>query len=801
MNRLIARLSLRTRLITALLGVLLVAFAIGGAYTLKAARAVGADTLRQMAGREAQVLALTLTEPLILSDYTAAEQQLRRAVASGSLAWARLIDNGHTLTATAVPPPTQRPDWFARLLGLEVATAQRPIVVGGRQYGRLELGIPPTTVEESLWKLLSRITFSALGAGLLLALLMSWIMRSNLRGLQHLARRGEAFAAGEGGQPLSLPGHAPPELVATAQALDAAYARIRAQLIEISTEKERWRVTLESLDEGVIVTDDEGAVRFMNPAAERLTGWVEAEALGRPAEVVVPLVFENQRQPAAHPLRTALHSSAPVSLAGDVLLRTREGIPIPIGDSAAPIHTADGRLYGAVMVLRNESERRAMLAELRKLAFHDPLTGLPNRRALEGRIERALHQLATQPSRQHVFGYVDLDQFKLVNDTCGHAAGDELLTQIAGIMRATLPPTEANGEPAVLGRLGGDEFGLLLFDTGLEEAAQLAERLIAAIRAHTYRHGGRSFNLGASIGLIQLAAGEEAGHILARADAACYLAKRKGRNRVEVWQPEHPVLQIQSEEMEWIGRLERYFAEGRFQLWRQRIAPLTENAGDGYFETLLRYVDEQGEVRSPQIVLSAAERYGLAPNLDRWIIRRLAEYLQDRPDDTARYAVNLSAQSLSDALFVEFLQELFAHTGLAPDRIQFELTETAVVQDIASARRFMEAMRGLGCRLALDDFGAGMSSFAYLKALPVDTLKIDGTFVRQVDGEPLDYVIVNAIAQIGRDLGLKTVAEFVETASILEKLREIGVDYAQGYHIHRPEPFQKTDDRGLRTDP
>lgn len=791
MNRFLARLSLRTRLIAALLIVLLAVLVIGGAYTLKAAWTVGADTLRQMAGREAQVLVLALTEPLILSDYTAAEQQLRKAVASGSLAWARLVDNSHTITAIAKPPPAQRPDWFARLLGLDVTTMEQPIVVGGRHYGTVVLGVPPTTVEESLWQLLSRITVSALGASVLLALLMSWIMRSNLQGLQLLARRGESLAAGEGGQSMRLPDHAPPELIATTQALDAAYARIHAQMIEITAEKERWRVTLESLDEGVIVTDEAGAVRFMNPAAEQLTGWSESEALGRPVEAVVPILSENQRQPAFHPLRTALRSLATVSLPGEGFLRTREEVLVPIVGSAAPIHTADGQSYGALLVLRNESERRAMLAELRRLAFHDPLTGLPNRRALEGRIERALQQLAAQPSRQHVLGYIDLDQFKLVNDTCGHAAGDELLGQIAGIMRATLPPATASSEPAVLGRLGGDEFGLLLFDTGLEDAVQLGERLIAAIQGYTHRHNGRSFNLGASIGLIQMAAGDEAGQILARADAACYLAKRKGRNRVEVWLPEHPVLQIQSEEMEWIGRLERYFAEGRFQLWRQCIAPLTETTRtrDGYFEILLRYVDEHGEVRSPQIVLSAAERYGLAISLDRWVMRRLAEHLQKRPEDTARYAVNLSALSLSDAMTVEFVQELFAHSGLAPERFQFELTETAVMHDIATARRFMQAMRDLGCRLALDDFGAGMSSFAYLKELPVDTLKIDGGFVRHVDAEPLDYVIVNAIAQIGRDMGLKTVAECVETANILDKLREIGVDYAQGYHIHRPEPY------------
>ncbi len=788
MKRLIAHLSLRTRLIAALLGVLVAAMVLGGIYSLKAARQVGSQALAQIAQREAQVLALTLTEALVLGDYTAAGELMRRAAAQGGFAWARLAENGQTLVAEAPPASPKRPAWFAALVGLETVVARQSIEVGERRYGRIELTVAPHVVEDRLWALLGRIATSALAASLLLAVLMYWIMRVNLLGLQRIAAAGNALAQGKPESGIRLPPHAPPELAAAAQALDAAYARIQAQIEQLATEKERWQVTLEAIADAVIVTDADGRVRFMNPAAERLTDWDAAQARDQPIEVVAPLIDETHRQPIPHPLLQVLREEVQDKTLGQALLRTTSGAEIAVSDSAALIRADDGGLCGAVLVLHDETERRALLAELRRLAFHDPLTGLPNRRALEGRIERALRQLKAQPHRRHAFCYIDLDQFKLVNDTCGHAAGDELLVEIGQLMQARLPDPASDGEPPVLGRLGGDEFGLLLFDTEVEAALQMATAIIEAIRAHTYRHGGRSFNLGASVGVAMLQAGEDTGHILARADAACYFAKRRGRNRAELWRQEHAAIQAQGEEMEWIGRLERYFAEGRFELWRQRILPVN-GSGEAYYEVLLRPRNEQGEVSSPSSLLTAAERYGLAPSLDRWVLRRLFAYLRDHPEDTAHYAVNLSGQTISDPLFIDVVKESLKTFGIPPQRILFELTETAVVHDIDAARHFIAAMRELGCAFCLDDFGSGLSSFAYLKGLEASTLEIDGAFVRNLDSEPLDYVIVNAIAQIGRDLGIKTVAEFVENAAILEKLREIGVDYAQGYHLHQPEPF------------
>lgn len=789
MRRLLGHLSLRARLLLTLALVLLAALSLGGVLTLQAGRQVGEQTLARLAEREWHILALSLTEPLILGDLSSVEQILRRAVHDSQLAWVELDTNGSVLREHAPERAVQRPQWFANKLAIGEIALGKPLTIGGRRYGHLRLAMATTAAEDRLWQLLSRVGLAALIGSAVLALAMLWIMRANLQGLIAIRQAARRLLEGETDAHVHLPVNAPPELRDTAKAVNAAQVLLRQQMEQLVTEKERWRVTLDSVGDAVVVTDSDGSVRFLNPVAERLTDWTEREAQGQNVEAVLPLLDDDRRTPIDNPARVLLREARDDSLQGQALLAARSGAATHVHYTAAPIHNDDGMLCGVVLVLRDDSERQAMLAELRRLAFHDLLTGLPNRRALEGRIERALKQLKERPERRHAFCYIDLDQFKLVNDTCGHAAGDQLLGELAGLMRACLPAPGAGGEPAVLGRLGGDEFGLLLFDTEAEAARDLAGRLIEAIRAHTYRHSGRDFQLGASAGIVLIAAGDDPGHVLARADAACYLAKRKGRNRVALWRPDDASLKAQSEEMEWIGRLERYYAERRFQLWRQRIAPVQAPAQAGYYEVLLRYIDTSGELRGPQELLTAAERYGLAPSLDRWVIRQLLGHLRDQPQDTARYAVNLSAQSLSDPHFVDFMHGEFAASGVDPGRIQLELTETAVIQDLDAARRFIAAMRQLGCGLALDDFGSGMSSFAYLKGLAADTLKIDGVFVRNLDVEPLDYVIVNAIAQVGRDFGLKTVAEFVENAAILERLAAIGVDYAQGYHLHRPEPF------------
>lgn len=785
----LASLTFRARLLLALLIVSALLFVIGGAATLGIGHEIGQGVLNRSAVQEAELLRVALAEPLVLRDYPTAEQLLRKEVEAGNAQMARLTIGPVRLEAVERAASPLRPRWFAWLLGLQPGRAEAAIVIGGRDYGRLTIEVGAAEVEDRFWRLYAVGVLAGLGAALLLAWSMHHIMRHNLAGLEAIRESARRFVAGESGSRIVLSKDAPPELVETAAALNAAREQLQTRMDELATEKERWRVTLASVGDGVVVVDADGSVRFLNPAAERLTGWPLAEAYGKAIETVMPLRHEDSRAAQPNPARLALRSNAPQAMANHTLLLARDGRELPVQDSAAPIESASGGLCGAVLVFRDDSERRAMLKELRRLAFHDPLTDLPNRRALEGRLARALRQVCEE-GRSHVFCYIDLDQFKLVNDTCGHAAGDALLVEIVDLMRDTVPPTSPQQEErSLLARLGGDEFGLLLFDLSLDEGVAIAQRMVAQISAHVFRYEARQFHIGASIGVTPLEADMNVGEALRRADTACYLAKNQGRNRVEVHSPAHAGIRALGEEMLWIAQLDETLAENRFRLFRQRVVPLAATADAGHYEILLRVFDSQGTLTSPAQVLAAVERFSLAHLVDRWVLRTLLDWLVQHPDDKADYALNLSGATLSHADFLPFVREQLERTGIPPQRIIFEITETAVIQHLAEAQRFIAAMRALGCRFCLDDFGAGLSSFAYLKQLPVSVLKIDGSFVRNLIEEPADYVIVNAIAQIGRDLALAVIAEWVENAATLEKLAEIGVTHVQGYHLHRPEPL------------
>jgi diguanylate cyclase (GGDEF)-like protein/PAS domain S-box-containing protein len=655
-----------------------------------------------------------------------------------------------------------------------------------------------------LWQVISHIAL-ALGGGLfVLWWLLAALLQANLKGLAVIRDASRRIAEGDlsdrraGDFPVVMPKHAPPELRETSQALALAREDLSVLVAALAEEKERWRVTLASVGDGVVVSDTEGRVIFMNQMAENLTGWTDPEARGLAVDVLFRLINEDTRQPISNPIdpcgdqsRTQDSLHAP---ACQTLLIRRDGSELAVHDSAAPVRDANGRLAGCIMVFRDDNERRAMVRELRWLAFHDPLTGLPNRRAMEGRLERALNQMR-QGGREHTFCYIDLDQFKLVNDTCGHAAGDALLKEIATLMQQAIPQgrSDAQASNHVLARLGGDEFGLLLFDVDADNASRIAQGLILVVHGHRFRHGERSFNLGASIGIALLDKAGNVGEAMSQADTACYAAKAQGRNRVQVYTPGHAGVRELEAEMHWVASFDSAFAEGRFKLYRQRIVPVKAGGeAHPHYEILLRHLRADGKVEPPGLFLPAAERYGLAPTFDRWVLRQLLAYLVRHPQDNADYSINLSGITLSDPAFPAHVQEQIAISAIDPRRLTFEITETAVVHDLAAAQHLIESLSQIGCRFSLDDFGSGLSSFAYLKSLPVHVIKIDGAFVRDLADDRTDYVIVNAIAQIGRDLGRETVAEFVENDAILAKLVEIGVDYAQGYGIHMPEPLPES---------
>ncbi len=424
-----------------------------------------------------------------------------------------------------------------------------------------------------------------------------------------------------------------------------------------------------------------------------------------------------------------------------------------------------------------------LMEEMRLMAYHDSLTGLPNRRALEGRLQRAL-RMAQEEGSRHTFCYVDLDQFKLINDRCGHAAGDQLLSELAQVLQPVLP------EDALLGRLGGDEFGLLLFNKGIYHAKVIAKLLIEAINDYVFHYKTHVYHIGASVGITSIdARSNTPGEILAQADMACYSAKQMGRNRLHVYEAAQGSMQRMQEEMDWVGWFGQAVQQDLLQLFRQRIIALNPGDEPVHYEVLLRVKRVPSVPESPLNFLLAAERYNLAPTVDRWVVRTLFGWLAKHAHDHAVYSINLSGLTLNDDYFLDFVLELMDIHEIDGRRLAFEITETAAIHKLASARSFIEGLKSRGCVFYLDDFGKGLASFSYLKQLPVDYLKIDGAFVVDMLRDPTDFAIVNAFNQIGHDLGRKTVAECAETAVHIEKLRDIGVDYVQGFAVHVPEPL------------
>ena len=566
--------------------------------------------------------------------------------------------------------------------------------------------------------------------------------------------------------------------------------------IALGAEKERAQTTLAAIGDGVITTDAEGRVAYLNAAAELLLGRSAAHALGQPLATLLAFEAEAGR-PDEAPLVQRI-------LAGEPLLRDEHTrrlvrpdetiVPVKLVGSALHQGGQGNGAGGAVLVLHDVTREQHYVEQLSWQASHDALTGLANRREFERRLEGLLASPRTV-EREGALLYVDLDQFKIINDTCGHQAGDEMLRAVCRMLQQGLRDGDT------LARLGGDEFGILLPNCPGAPALRIAEQLRQTAQELRVAWGDRMLGVGLSIGLVHLTpALQTLEEVLRMADMACYRAKERGRNRVHVYQADDAAAAGTVGDMDWMQRLRSALAHHRFILYAQDIAPLGKTgdpADQGHHvEVLLRLRDEAGELVSPGLFIPAAERYGLMPAIDRWVVQRafatLAQHkLHGDSDDLAiaTCAINLSGTSLGDEGLLEFLRQQFSLHGIAPQTICFEITETSAIAHLPSAIRLMKELRQLGCRFALDDFGAGMSSFTYLKHLPVDYLKIDGAFVRDMLSDPTNHAMVEMINRIGQVMGKRTIAEFAESAEIIEALRAMGVDYAQGYAVARPRPF------------
>jgi diguanylate cyclase (GGDEF)-like protein/PAS domain S-box-containing protein len=554
--------------------------------------------------------------------------------------------------------------------------------------------------------------------------------------------------------------------------------------------KERAQVTLHSIGDAVITTDGHAVVDYLNPVAEMLTGWTATEAQGRPLNDVFRIVNEHTRQPAPDPVERCLREGKIVGLANHSVLIGRHGQEYHIDDTAAPIRGRDGRVLGAVLVFHDVTETRQLARQLQHDATHDALTGLINRAEFERRLERALAS-ARQYGSRHALCYLDLDQFKIVNDTAGHAAGDELLRQINTILSGMFRERDS------LARIGGDEFGLLLDNCPLDRAQYIAQAVVDNIRDHRFNWEGRGYQIGASIGLVPITAeAQDTVELLTQADVACYIAKELGRNRVHLYQREDTETVRRHGEILGAAGLRDALEQGRFRLHYQPIVSL--NAPDSRpvrYEALLRVVykggpDENSELVLPAAFIPAAERYGLMGAIDRWVIQAaFREYAGGVGLTGAKIAINLSGNSLSDETLLGFIEAQFIAHAFPPEQVCFEITETAAIQNLRRAVDLMATLQRHGSQLALDDFGSGLSSFHYLKTLPIDYLKIDGSFVKDMNDNPNDRALVAAINQMSHTLGIQTIAEYAHSQAVVERLREVGVDYAQGYFFGQPVPW------------
>jgi diguanylate cyclase (GGDEF)-like protein/PAS domain S-box-containing protein len=553
---------------------------------------------------------------------------------------------------------------------------------------------------------------------------------------------------------------------------------------ELEAQHALMQVTLESIGDAVITTDQHEKVQWLNPVASRLTGWALSEARDKPIGEVFRIVHEGTRHPAICPIALALEEGHIVSLPEQTVLIARDGTEHGIQDSAAPIRNHAGAVLGTVLVFHDVTEQRRLAQEVTHRASHDPLTGLVNRFEFESRLRLAFAS-ARQEGHVHALMYIDLDQFKLVNDACGHTAGDRLLRELAGLFQGVIRTRDT------LARLGGDEFGLLLEECTAHHARRVAEQLCDRLENFRFVHDDRRFRVGASIGIVPLDdRWSTEAEVLQAADTACYAAKEAGRNRIHEWFDTDTIVQARHGEMQWVTRLENALDEHRFRLYAQRIERCRGETSRLHFEVLLRLTDVDGNIVSPSTFFSAAERFNMASRIDRWVIRAVLDWMKSQDfERIGTVAVNLSGQSIGDRSFHRYAVEHVSHTA-RPDRLCFEITETAAITHMEDAKEFIMAMRKLGVRVALDDFGAGASSFGYLKLLPADLLKIDGQFVRDILHDRLDHTAVCCFHDIAAACNLQTVAECVEAENVLTELRRIGIDFAQGYLLHRPEPLE-----------
>lgn len=558
---------------------------------------------------------------------------------------------------------------------------------------------------------------------------------------------------------------------------------------DLAHQRNELQTMLESIPDGVITTDQEGKVTYMNSVAEQLTGQSQRQALGTSIRKLFRLISTHEGRVMENPVYQCLSEGSNNTTHQECDLQRHDSSKVGIKVSAAPISNENGDIVATIAVLVDVTLNRAMADELSFQASHDALTNLPNRRAFEHLLGASLEG-AHQRKEEHVLMYMDLDQFKVVNDTCGHAAGDHLLKELSALLKTKIRSGDC------LARLGGDEFGVILMHCPIDRAELIAQEILSLVTDYRFSWEAETFSVGISIGIAIINADStDTTQLLAHADSACYQAKDAGRHRMYIYQDDDEALNRRRGDMAFVSRLRKIIDEERMEIFCQQIHALAPDHPTGeHYEILLRTRDDDGTLVGPGQFIPAAERYGLIEHIDAWVIRNVLKLLSEHPSHLAGLetcSINLSGVSISQSRFVDNTVSLIKkYADIAP-KLCFEITETAAIGNMNAVKQFMTRLQELGVRFSLDDFGTGMSSLSYLKSLPVDYVKIDGVFIRDILDDPIDWGMVRAINELAHVMGKATVAEYVNREESLTMLQSIGVDYAQGYLLGEPVPLEK----------
>ncbi|MDR2366374.1 MAG: EAL domain-containing protein, partial [Zoogloeaceae bacterium] len=780
-GRLLLRHSFRTQLLlSSLFASVLTLFILVGNNLLLTSRYFQSEQ-REYVLEQGRVFGEVFAPYLLSRDYATLRDMLDSLQQRQGLSYIVVVgEDGGRLAGVGGPDDQPTPDGETNVDD-QILHASFPIAIDGVSYGKLYMGRNTSYSAETRQKLLEQSTIIGLGGVLLLVFLLYSIIYYMTQGLVQLSEASRHISRGDFARRVPVRGHNEISILAANfnHMVDAVQNRVRA----LEDSEQRFRAIADYTHAWENWFDTDGKLRWVNPAVQRITGFSPEECLDMP-KFPLNLAHAEDREMIRHQMRQAQDGHSGQNMEFRVL--HRDGHCIWCAMSWQSIRDSQGVSLGYRSSIRDITLQHHATEELAYQSIHDPLTGLYNRRAFERQLRQVIKQFQ-HDHRPVSMLYLDLDQFKVINDTCGHVAGDQLLVDLAKNLQTHI-------KQGFLARLGGDEFSVLLRDCDETEAMRAANALISEIRAYAFSYGGRSFHIGASAGVVCIIPGMDSfTDILMAADAACYAAKEQGRNRVELYDENSEYFRMRHEEFRSISHVTSALSEGRFLLYFQHLAPLSGEQPK-HVEILIRLRDFLGNIQAPARFIAAAERFNLMPHIDRWVVENVCRQLFEWQQAGAvlpveRFAINISGASLSDREFPDYVQTQIERYQVDASRLCFEITESCAIGQLANALNFIRRIRDLKASLSLDDFGRGLSSFAYLKQFHVDYLKIDGLFIANIDNDASDRAVVQAIVQLAKVHGLKTVAEFVSNESILKVVRDLGIDYAQGYVRHVPEPL------------